>query len=97
MLTLVYLLAGALHGVCGLDVTNPSGGMVVSDIAKGEEHRDKGVAAEHHCHGCFSVSVPSPVQAWMNLAPRSAPILQRTMRLSGLVPGIDTPPPKHLI
>jgi hypothetical protein len=56
----------------------------------------KGVAAEHHCHGCFSVSVPTPLLASAAIEPKAATIPQPLLRNSDLVPGIDTPPPKLL-
>jgi hypothetical protein len=55
---IAYLLAGALHGLCDLDVTNAIGNSRVS-MTSGKDlgQTDKGTVAEHHCHGCFSVSV----------------------------------------
>jgi len=97
---LVYLVAGALHGACDLDVTTPAAGgtLVMSampDISA--DLADKAVVADHHCHGCFSVSVPAPPQA--ALAQRDA---ARPVRFTaepahlGAAPRLDTPPPKHL-
>ncbi|MCK1698779.1 hypothetical protein [Bradyrhizobium sp. 144] len=54
----MYLLGGVLHGVCDLDVTNPSSSKSALSLAeKGVGHSDKGAVADHHCHSCFSVSV----------------------------------------
>ena len=58
----MYLLAGALHTLCDLDVTNASDNTAIS-INKDVGQSEKGVVAEHHCHGCFSVSVPAPAIA----------------------------------
>ncbi|MDA9409842.1 MULTISPECIES: hypothetical protein [unclassified Bradyrhizobium] len=92
----MYLIAGVLHGVCDLDVTNSSSKSVISLAEKGAGHSDKGSLADHHCHGCFSVSVPAPVVAAVALMPsvKVVPMLQITRR--GLPPGIDPPPPKSL-
>ena len=94
---LVYLLAGALHDFCHLDVTTPTGGTVVSmPVAGGSHHSGKAVAADHHCHGCFSVAVPAP----MMLAARAEPVVSRPFQpqphILSLAPSIDTPPPKTL-
>ncbi|WP_439406910.1 hypothetical protein ACNJX9_36275 [Bradyrhizobium sp. DASA03076] len=92
----MYLVAGALHGVCDLDVTNSSSKSVISLAEKGAGHSDKGSLPDHHCHGCFSVSVPAPVVAAVALMPtvKVVPTLQLVRR--GLPPGIDPPPPKFL-
>lgn len=92
----MYLVAGVLHGVCDLDVTNSSSKFVVSLAEKGAGHSDKGSLADHHCHGCFSVSVPAPVIAAVAVMPtvKVVPTLQVERR--GLPPGIDPPPPKAL-
>jgi hypothetical protein len=54
---IAYLLAGALHGLCNLDVTNVIGNSRAS-VTSGKDlgQTDKGTVAEHHCHGCFSVA-----------------------------------------
>ncbi len=92
----MYLLAGVLHGVCDLDVTNPSSKIAVSLIDKAAGHSDKGSLADHHCHGCFSISVPFPVVAAVAAMPtvEVVPTLQVVRR--GMPPGIDPPPPKFL-
>lgn len=92
----MYLVAGVLHGVCDLDVTNPSSKAVISLAEKGASHSDKGSSADHHCHGCFSVSVPAPLVAAVTVMPavKVVPTLQVERR--GLPPGIDPPPPKFL-
>lgn len=95
---LVYLLAGALHGFCHLDVTTPmSGGTVISMPVMADSHDSgKALAADHHCHGCFSVAVPAPAL----LAARAEPVVSRPLQpqthIANLAPSIDTPPPKHL-
>ena len=97
---LVYLVAGALHGACDIDVTNPAPpGMAMMSAASDASHgaADKAVIADHHCHGCFSVSVAARV---VTSAPVmfAGPILALTQPdLVGAAPMLDTPPPKHLI
>lgn len=92
----MYLFGGVLHGLCDFDVTNVSGKTVVSLVDKGLGHSEKGVAADHHCHGCFSVSMPAPVMgtAVVVATVKVAPVLDVVRR--GLPPGIDPPPPKFL-
>ncbi|MEW6644245.1 MAG: hypothetical protein AB1586_27315 [Pseudomonadota bacterium] len=97
---LVYLVAGALHGACDLDVTTPAaGGMLVMSMAPdaSADLADKATVGDHHCHGCFSVSVPAPSQAGLAQRDDARPVrfAPEPMRL-GAVPLLDTPPPKHL-
>jgi hypothetical protein len=92
-----YLLSGALHEFLDMDVTAPGGRLVVAmSSTKATDPSGKGVAAEHHCHGCFSISVPTPVVASATMEPKAAAIPQPLSRTSDLVPGTDTPPPKLL-
>ena len=97
-----YLLAGMLHGLCDIDVTNPSGksvsgnGVIAMSAVKDPDASGKGMAAEHHCHGCFSVSAPTLPQVSDRTEPTIAARQQPRSEGSDLVPGIDTPPPKFL-
>jgi hypothetical protein len=92
-----YLLGGVLHGLCDLDVTNVSGDGVISLAAKGTAgHSDSGVIADHHCHGCFSVSVPVPAIGAGDVMPTEKVIASREIGRRGLSPGLDPPPPKFL-
>ena len=97
LLTMVYLFVGALHGACELDVTNPSGRSVITVSAPMDtDESGNAVAAEHHCHGCFSVSMPTPVQVASVIEPKVAGLSAAPSDGSDLIPGIDTPPPKTL-
>jgi len=94
LVLMVYLCVGALHGLCDLELSKPSGSVAVSLVQEGTGHSDTGLVADHHCHGCFSVSVPAPIT--------SATISEMPMKLSfrqdadrrGFFGGIDLPPPK---
>jgi hypothetical protein len=91
----MYVFAGALHAFHDFDVANASGKVIVS-INKDGSQSEKGIAAEHHCHGCFSVSIPAPVAAEAAITlVRDVLVLQDIQR-RGLPPGIDPPPPKFL-
>ena len=92
----MYVLAGALHGLCDLDVTNPAGKVAISLADKSTGHSEKG-APGHHCHGCFSVSVPAPVTAAIGIEPAREAVVAHVVLLRGLPSGIDPPPPKSLI
>ena len=97
MLMFVYLLGGSLHGLCDLDVTKPVSSMEKSvAVAKDVGSSSQGVVADHHCHGCFSVSIPTPslVSASIDLAVSIVPAKQWFGTGSTLA--IDTPPPKFL-
>jgi hypothetical protein len=92
-----YLFASALHGLCDLDVTASAGkGIITIAACKDVDTSGKGINAEHHCHGCFSVSLPMPLTGAATIEPKAAEIAQSLSRDSDLVPGIDTPPPKRL-
>ena len=92
-----YLFGGVLHGLCDLDVTNVSGNPVIALADKGNSgHSDSGVIADHHCHGCFSVSVPAPAIGAGDVMPTEKVIASREIERRGLTPGLDPPPPKFL-
>ncbi len=91
----LHLLAGALHGLYDLDVASPSGPTIAS-INKDGAQSEKGIAAEHHCHGCFFVSIPSPLTAAADLKPAEEIFIPLEVQHRGLAPGIDPPPPKFL-
>jgi hypothetical protein len=92
----VYLFGGVLHGLCDLDVTNASGRSVISLADKDIGHSEKGVVADHHCHGCFSVSLPAPAFGAMKVMPAVKVVAALDAGRRGLPPGIDPPPPKFL-
>jgi hypothetical protein len=95
---LAYLLAGAFHGFCHLDVTAPASGVtaISMPVTPDSHHSGKMLAADEHCHGCFSITIPAPAM----LATRAQSIVSRPSPLRTpvaiLAPSIDTPPPKHL-
>lgn len=91
----IYVVAGALHAFHGFDVANPSGKVIVSINEDGGQS-EKGIAAEHHCHGCFSVSMPAPVTAGADLVTPQDEVVRRDIQRRGVPPGIDPPPPKFL-
>lgn len=93
----IYLMAGVLHGVCDLDVTNPSGKTVISLADKGVGQSEKGPLADHHCHGCFSVSVPAPVVIALAVERTHDVAVAHVVLRHGISPGIDPPPPRTLI
>jgi hypothetical protein len=95
---MAYLLAGLLHGVCDLDVTNPSADAVIAmPAAGGAEHSGKAVTGDHHCHACFAVATPRPVQVATRVEPAAAIMPPSVSRDSGLLPGLEPPPPKSVI
>lgn len=100
LLTVAYLLSGILHGLVDVDVVNRYGStsvIVVTD-GKSSSSPERGFVADHHCHGCFSVSVPAPVQqAELALDLKIAEPPKSAAPLYGNVLGLDPPPPKSLI
>ncbi|WP_244422166.1 hypothetical protein [Bradyrhizobium sp. ORS 285] len=93
-----YLLAGALHGACDLDVAHASSGKPeIAALLDHAGHSDQRGVADHHCHGCFSVSVPQ-----LQLAAVPADIVAATdwpipVLRAGILSDAESPPPKHLI
>jgi hypothetical protein len=93
----LYLLSGTLHAACHLDVRTPSEETIValvSDDTTG--HSDQADDADHHCHGCFSVSIPAPPSASAAAEPVSIRLPQRETSASDRTPSLDPPPPKTL-
>jgi len=96
-LIVAYLLSGALHEFLGMDVTSPGGKTVVTmSMTKSADASGKGMATEHHCHGCFSASLPSPILVSVVIESRAVTMPSPVSHNSDLSPGIDTPPPKVL-
>jgi hypothetical protein len=92
-----YLFSGVLHGLCDLDVTNVSGDTIIALADQGNAgDSHTGVIADHHCHGCFSVSVPAPPIGAGDVMPTEKVIASREIERRGLTPGLDPPPPKFL-
>ena len=94
---LAYLLAGALHGACDLDVAHASAGKPeIASLLDKAGHSDQRGMADHHCHGCFSVAVPQ-----LQIAAVPADIVAATnwaipVLRAGFLPDSESPPPKHL-
>jgi hypothetical protein len=95
-LIVAYLLSGTLHEFFHMDVTAPKGEIVVSMAPIHTDTNGPGMIADHHCHGCFPVSLPNPPMLSVIIAPEAAAISRVLSHASDLVPGIDTPPPKIL-
>lgn len=94
----IYLVGGVLHGLYDLDVANTdmSDRAVISMAEKGNGHSEKGGVADHHCHGCFSVSVPAPAMGTAEVMPTMKVAAALDVACRGLPPDIDPPPPKFL-
>lgn len=92
-----YLLSGILHVVHDLDLAKAAAQYEVGAVSASSDaskHTESGAAAGHHCHGCFSVSVP-----WPPVAEVAAVLPQDVLGhpeafLVGTVRGLDPPPPK---
>lgn len=95
-LIVAHLLSGALHQCFDMDVTAPNGQIVVSMSPVHTDTNGPGLVAEHHCHGCFPVSLPYPPLLAVTIAPETTANPRVLSRASDLAPGIETPPPKRL-
>jgi hypothetical protein len=96
LVLMAYVVGGALHSYCGLDVAVPSGESIVA-LVNSHAHDaqpDEDIVAGHHCHGCFSVSMPAPLGVAAPLKMQPRPVLSREIVRSGAEAGIDPPPPK---
>jgi hypothetical protein len=94
----LYVLAGALHGICGLDVANPSGTSELSSLTgKHARHADETRSGEHHCHGCFSVTMPQTSAAAVIDQVPSSTYWVFPVGMRGILIEAQSPPPKHLI
>lgn len=98
LLTLVYLVAGGMHSFCDIDVTgaHPSGAVVTATVTADSDASGKHAIADHHCHGCFSISLTAPPVISRVAGLTSQPIVQPVSYQSDTTPGLDTPPPKIL-
>ncbi len=92
-----YLMSGALHCICDLDVTNRSRKSEIASLMdnKAGDSEQKGLV-EHHCHGCFSVAMAQPIQPAVILEISGAPKWTLSAAIVGMDPGTEAPPPKHL-
>lgn len=94
---LAYLLAGALHGACDLDVAHPTTGKPeIASLLDTGHHSDERGMTDHHCHGCFSIAVPQ-----LQIAAVPADIVAATnwaipVLRTGVLSESESPPPKHL-
>ncbi|MCP9628359.1 hypothetical protein NML43_14790 [Rhodopseudomonas palustris] len=93
-----YLLSGLLHNACDLDFARTGGDTQIASVAHdGASHDDGGTLAGHHCHGCFSVSVPaSPVPSPVATTLAATLLSHATAALIDRTYGLDPPPPKTL-
>jgi hypothetical protein len=92
----VYLIGGAVHGLCGLDVTNPSLETIMSAADKGADHSDMGTVADNHCHGCFFMMAEPLVITAKPLAVVARTVASYDTEHRGLPRAIDPRPPKFL-
>lgn len=98
LVLMLYLVAGALHTFCDLDVAVAPTESIVTAVNSHDHarHSDGGMVAGHHCHGCFSVSVPAPLVIGAAVAAPRPLILSHDAVLGDTATGIDPPPPKFL-
>lgn len=97
-LIVAYLLSGVLHQCPGTNVTSPvsSGWAVAMSSIQNTDTSGTGLAADHHCHGCFSVTMPTPALVSVRIEPQASAITPPLSHNSELLPGIEPPPPKLL-
>ena len=97
LLMLTYVFGGLIHGLTDISPFNsPVNAVVFSSVDADDGHSDKGIAAEHHCHGCFSVSIFALPQMSATVEPRIASLPYPQVGHWDRIPELDTPPPKFL-
>lgn len=97
LLMLTYVFGGLLHGLTDVSPFSSAANAVVFSLADTNDgHSDKGTAAEHHCHGCFSVTISAPPQMSAAVEPRVSSLAYPQVCRRDRVPELDTPPPKFL-
>lgn len=96
-LMLAYVLAGALHGACDIDVAHPSAGKPeIASLLDRAGHTDQRGITDHHCHGCFSVAVPQPQFAAVPAEVVAATEWAIPPLGAGVLPESESPPPRRL-
>ena len=92
----MYMFSGVAHGLCdALAFGQPSAVSLLS-IDGDMDPSESGMAAEHHCHGCFAVSVPPWVAAAIRDMPSDTLIANTILAYRAASPDIDPPPPKSM-
>ncbi|WP_244396111.1 hypothetical protein [Afipia carboxidovorans] len=104
LVVMTHLFVGALHG--HFNIVQPSSAVAValdekavsnSDTDAGRSdvsHSDKGVVADHPCHGCFSVSMPALVTAASTVDTSVQIAFHHDADRLGQLSVINLPPPK---
>jgi len=95
---LAYLLSGMLHGVIDVDEAYPLASQTLTALdQKVPPTSEKGALADHHCHGCFSMSMPElPEQFLRAIEPETVVFTPFASVLSDSIRDLDPPPPKYL-
>lgn len=97
VLVLSYIFGALLHKEVGVNTFNSSQpAVVLSSTDKGNAPSSDGVLVDHHCHGCFSVSISEPTQLSVNVETGILPLDYAKVSPPDCVPELDTPPPKFL-
>jgi len=97
-LMLTYIFGGLVHGLTDAGAFNlPVSAEISTSVDSSDGHSDKGTVADHHCHGCFSVSKSTPPQVLATVELGIAPLALLQAGRWDRVPELDTPPPRLLI
>src|SRR6267142_5816786 len=99
LLTVVYMLVGGLHVFCDVDVTADSAAGVIVSVSDADGGGDghapgRSAVGDHHCHGCFAVSVPAQVVFARPVEMASALVVRPYVHRVDATLRHDTPPPK---
>ncbi len=93
----LYLCVGAFHAVAHAEdaaARNAATVVVTLTATADGGAAAHGIVADHHCHGCLSVTLPAPAAMPALAAPFAAPVSGTIAGLSDTLPRLDTPPPR---
>lgn len=97
VLVLSYIFGALLHHDADVNTFNSSQPAVaLASTNKSDAPSSNGILADHHCHGCFSVSISEPSQLSVNVETCILPLDYAKVGPPDRVPELDTPPPKFL-
>lgn len=99
MVVALYLCVGAFHAVAHADdAAARSAVTVVMTLTSAADSgaAAHGIVADHHCHGCLSVTLPVPAATPALAVPFATPALGAIAGLPDALPRLDTPPPRSM-
>jgi hypothetical protein len=96
-LIIAFLFAGAFHTLIDREAAIPSGVEVsIGSVATIPAGTDSAIVADHHCHGCFAVSISTPLAPSTVISSDASPSFPLCALVDGITSSIEPPPPRFL-